>query len=255
MGIGTAVILGSGTSNGVPMLGHVYPPGYLDNPKNHRRRASILLQGPTGNLLIDCPPELRLQLTDAGIYDIEPVLISHTHADHVMGMDDLRSICMVTGKPITVYARSDHQVDIKRIFEYAFREFPPGVVVPRFDLIEVPELLNVGGMEIRTFVVDHGKMKVVGVRVNDFAYITDVSYIPPEAEELLYGLDAFVVDGVRYKPHPNHFNFDQALECIAKLKPKRAYLTHLSHDYDHDVTRRNLPDGVDLAYDGLEIAF
>ena len=249
-----AVILGSGTSNGVPMLGYEYPAGYLDNPKNHRTRASLALLGPTGNLLVDCPPELRLQVSREKLYDFDAVLITHSHADHVMGMDDLRSLCMKYQRPMTVYTLPRYQEDIRRVFNYAFKEFPAGVFVPRFDLYDVPRDLEVGGLKIRTFVVEHGSVPVVGLRVNDFAYITDVSRIPDEARAELDGLDTLVIDAVRRKPHPNHFHFDRALEVAAEIGARRTLLTHLSHDYDHDVTNAELPKDVELAFDGLRIS-
>ncbi|CAN5567952.1 MBL fold metallo-hydrolase [soil metagenome] len=244
-----AIILGSGTSNGVPSLGHHYPASFLANPKNHRMRASLMLCGPTGNFLVDCSPEMRLQVTREEIFDIEAVLITHTHADHVMGMDDLRSISMRNGTGLPIYAQPKDQVAIRRIFDYAFREFPPGVMVPRFDLRDVPESISVGGMTIQTFLVKHGSTTVVGLRVNDFAYVTDVSEIPPEAAPYLQNLDVLVLDAVRYKPHPNHFHFDKALETIHDLAPKQAFLTHLSHDYDHDHVEAALPQNIGLAYD------
>lgn len=248
-----AILLGSGTSNGVPMLGATYPPEYLRNPKNHRNRSCLLLEGPTGNLLVDCPPELRLMCTGAGITDFAAVLITHAHADHIMGMDDLRSVSMKTGEPVTVYALPIHQEDIRRVFNYAFREFPAGVVVPRFNLIDVPPVIEVGGLLVQTFIVDHGTTPVVGLRVNDMAYITDVHRIPDEAMEMLKGLDTFVVDAVRRKPHPNHFHFDRAIEVAKQVGARMTFFTHLSSDYDHDATNAELPDNIRLAFDGLEI--
>lgn len=249
-----AIILGSGTSNGVPMLGYHYPPGYLANPKNHRTRSSLLVQGPTGNLLVDCSPELRLQMTREGIEDVESVLITHTHADHIMGMDDLRSFCMKYRRAIPVYTLPVHQEDIRRVFSYAFKEFPAGVFVPRFDLADVPRDLEVGGLTVRTFLVEHGSVPVIGIRINDFAYITDVSRIPPEARAELNGLKTLVVDAVRREPHPNHFHFDRAIEVATEINAEQTFLTHLGHDYDHDITERELPPRFRLAYDGLRIA-
>lgn len=247
------VVLGSGTSNGVPMLGYEYPPGYLDNPKNHRTRPSIMLLGPTGNLLVDCAPELRLQVTREGIYDIEATLLTHNHADHIMGMDDLRSICIRTRQPMRVYTLPRYQEDIKRIYPYAFEEFPPGIEVPRFDLFDVPDTLEVGGMRITVFQVWHGQLPVLALRVNDFAYVTDVSEIPEECWPHLEGLESLILDAVRYKPHPNHFHYEKAIEVAQKIGARRTYFTHLSHDYDHDKTNAELPAGIELAYDGLRI--
>jgi phosphoribosyl 1,2-cyclic phosphate phosphodiesterase len=248
-----AVILGSGTSNGVPMLGVQYSDEFLANPKNHRNRSCLFIEGKEGNLLVDCPPELRLMCTGAKIYRIDQVLVTHSHADHVMGMDDLRSICMITGKPMDVYTLPPHQNDIRRIFCYAFQEFPAGVVVPRFSLHDVPSQMQVGELEVTTFTVRHGSVPVTGLRVNNLAYITDVSEIPDEVKEHLRGLEVFVVDAVRYKPHPNHFHFDRALEVAQEIGAKRTYLTHLSADYDHDATNASLPAGIELAFDGLSI--
>ncbi len=248
-----AIILGSGTSNGVPSLGITYPPEFLANPKNHRTRSSLLLLGPTGNLLVDCAPELRLQVTGLGITDIESVVVTHAHADHIMGMDDLRSICMRTGKAMPVYTLAEHAAQIRQVFPYAFKDYPPGIVVPRFDLLEIPKRFEIGGMEILSFIVEHGTTRVIGLRVNNFAYITDVSRIPEEVEPLLEGLDYLVLDAVRYRPHPNHFNMVQALEAAARIGAKRTILTHLSDDYDHDVVDAGLPEGVTLAYDGMRL--
>lgn len=252
----TAIILGSGTSNGVPTLGVEYPAGYLDDPRNRRNRSCLALLGPTGNVIVDTPPEFRLMAHGAGIHEIEAVLVTHTHADHVMGMDDLRSICIRTGQPVPIHTLPRYQEDIRRIFPYAFQEFPKGVLVPRFDLIDVPmspSSFERGGMTIRTFTVEHGQVPVIGVRVNDFAYITDVSHIPDEARAELRGLETFVVDAVRRRPHPNHFHLEKALQASREIGAKRTILTHLSADYDHSVDSTRLPRGVELAFDGLVV--
>ena len=239
------------------MLGAAYPIGYFDDPRNRRNRACLCLKGPTGNLVVDCPPELRLAAHANGVHDIEAVLITHTHADHVMGMDDLRSICMKTGRAVPVHTLRRYGEDIRRIFAYAFAEFPKGVFVPRFDLIEVPEdpaSFEVGGLTVRTFTVEHGRVPVIGLRVNAFAYVTDVSRIPDAARRELQGLDTLVVDATRYRPHPNHFHYDEAIRTAAELGARRTILTHLSGDYDYVRTSGELPEGVELAYDGMRVA-
>jgi phosphoribosyl 1,2-cyclic phosphate phosphodiesterase len=212
-----------------------------------------MLCGPEGNVLVDCTPEMRLQVTREKMYRFEAVIITHSHADHVMGMDDLRSMCILTERPMPVYTLPRYQVDIRRIFDYAFREFPAGVAVPRFDLRDVPEVLEVAGMRIQTFLVDHGSIPVVGLRVKDFCYVTDVSSIPAAVFPTLKGLETLVIDAVRFKPHPNHFHFDLALEVISQIQPRRAILTHLSHDYDHDAFSKTLPSHVELAFDRMRI--
>ncbi len=253
MASGEAIILGSGTSNGVPMLGVHYSPEFLANPKNCRMRSSCLLKGPTGNFLIDCGPEMRLQLVRESIFSVHEVLITHTHADHVMGMDDLRSFCMVEGRELSIYTLPRYQQDIRRIFPYAFGSVPEGVIVPRFDLRDAPEVLESCGLSIHIFEVQHGSVPCLGVRVNDFAYITDVSFISENVKFQLQNLDVLVIDAVRHEPHPNHFHFDATLAVIAELKPKMAYLTHLSHEYDHNTFEDSLPPNVRLAFDGLSI--
>ena len=240
------------------MLGAEYPPGYLDDPRNRRNRACLCLKGPTGNLVVDCPPELRLMAHAAGIHDIEAVLITHTHADHVMGMDDLRSICMKTGQAVPVHTLPRYQDDIRRIFAYAFADFPKGVFVPRFDLIDVsesPATFEMGGISVRTFTVEHGRIPVIGLRANDFAYVTDVSHLPEVARAELQNLDTLVIDATRYRPHPNHFHYERAIETASELGAKRTILTHLSGDYDYDKTSRELPLGIELAYDGMRVPF
>ena len=250
---GEVIVLGSGTSNGVPSLGIRYHATFLANPKNHRTRPSILIKGPTGNLLVDCAPELRLQLLREDIMMVDAVIITHTHADHVMGMDDLRAFCLLTKRSMPVYTTPAYQEDIKRIFKYAFEDEPTGEV-PRFDLIDVPDCLETCGLSVKVMTVMHGPIPVLALRINEFAYVTDVSFIPPEAEAQLQELDVLILDGVRYKPHPNHYHFDRALEVAAQIGAKTTYFTHLSHDYDHDVVEKNLPPGVHLAFDGLRLS-
>jgi phosphoribosyl 1,2-cyclic phosphate phosphodiesterase len=250
-----AIVLGSGTSNGVPMLGHRYPAGFLDNPKNHRTRSSLALLGPSGNVLVDCSPEMRLQLTRETIYDIEAVIITHTHADHVMGMDDLRSLCMVAGRAMPIYTLPEYGEDIRRIFPYAFVDAPPGLFYPRFELHAMPESMTVAGLEIERVMVEHGPTPVIGLRCGNLAYITDVSHVPAESEARLHGLDVLILDALRYRLHPNHFNVEQALAFVARVQPRQTYFTHLTHDFDHDVANAQFPPDIELAYDGLRVPF
>jgi phosphoribosyl 1,2-cyclic phosphate phosphodiesterase len=250
-----AVVLGSGTSNGVPMLGVEYPPEYLANPKNWRTRCSIILLGPSGNVLVDCAPELRLQMAREGLTRIDDVIITHTHADHVMGMDDLRSICMKTRKPMPIYADEISQKEIRRIFPYAFHDdAPPGIEVPRFEFHVPGKSLSLCGLDIQILRVMHGPtLQVLALRVNDFAYVTDVNYIPPDEMVRLQGLDTLILDAVRYKPHPNHYHFDAAMEVAEEIGAKMTYFTHLSSDYDHDKKNAEMPPNIQLAYDGLRV--
>lgn len=252
--IAEAILLGSGTSNGCPSLGFEYPESFLANPKNWRTRPSLLIQGPEGNFLIDCAPEMRLQLLRERIHDVDSVLITHTHADHIMGMDDLRCFEQRSGRNMRVYAQTADQEVLRRVFAYAFQEFAPGIHVPRFVLEDVPPVIEAVGLKIETMVVMHGPMPVVAFRVGNFAYVTDVSEIPPAAWDRLQGLDTLVLDAVRRKPHPNHYHFDRALEVAEQLGAKLTVFTHLSHDYDHDVVEaEELPPHIRLGYDGMRL--
>lgn len=248
------VVLGSGTSNGVPMLGIDYSPEFLANPKNHRTRSSIVIKGPSGNVLVDCSPEMRLQMVREDIRRIEGVIITHTHADHIMGMDDLRSYCVAHRMDMPVFTYERYQEDIRRIFAYAFKDHgDPEILVPRFLLKEMPDVLEIAGLKIERLDIWHGQWPVIGLKINRFAYLTDVNMIPGEVMDRLTDLDTLILDAVRYRPHPNHFNYEQAVEVALAIGARQTYFTHLSADYDHDRVNEDLPNGIDLAYDGLAI--
>ncbi len=250
----TAVLLGSGTSNGCPSLGYDYPPEFLANPKNWRTRPSLLLRGPEGDFLVDCAPEMRLQLLKENVKDLDGVLITHTHADHIMGMDDLRCFELKSARNMPIYAQPQDQAVLKRVFAYAFGGAQPGVHVPQFELHDVPQVIHRAGLDIETMIVQHGPTPVVAIRVADFAYVTDVSHIPDAAMARLQNLDVLVLDAVRRRPHPNHFHFTQAIEVAESLGARLTVFTHLSHDYDHDVTEQTeLPPHIRLGYDGMQL--
>jgi phosphoribosyl 1,2-cyclic phosphate phosphodiesterase len=196
---------------------------------------------------------MRLQLLRAGVVSVEAVVVTHTHADHIMGMDDLRSFSLATGEPVTVYTKPRYQSDIRRVFSYAFEDFPPGIFVPRFDLRDAPPVLEAAGLSIELLEVRHGPLDVLAVRCGDFGYATDVSEIPEPAWSRLTGLRTLVLDAVRHRPHPNHFHLERALEVADRLGAETTYLTHLCDEFDHGPAEAALPPGVRLAYDGLTI--
>ncbi|MSR32235.1 MAG: MBL fold metallo-hydrolase [Gemmataceae bacterium] len=256
----TFAFLGTGTSVGVPMIGCSCQVCLSSNPKNQRYRCAALLQTPRGNILIDTPPEIRLQLIREKVQSIEAVLFTHYHADHLHGLDDLRPLQIHGGGPVPLYCNDEVEARIRQAFSYAF---PSPEVSPSkrgyLPLLNINHIdtdpFSVLGEEIIPIPLIHGEFKVLGFRLKGLAYCTDVNFIPPSSMELLRGLDILVLDALRERPHPAHFSLKQALEVIAELKPAKAYLTHMSHDIDHEEVQARLPAGVELAYDGLALPF
>jgi phosphoribosyl 1,2-cyclic phosphate phosphodiesterase len=247
------IILGSGTSHGVPMIGCDCAVCRSDNPKNRRFRPSIAVQHNGRTILVDTTPELRLQALTCGLDRVDAVLFTHTHADHIFGLDDLRRFSDLSGQEIPVYGDEGTLEDIRRIYRYIFMETQAGGGKPRIQLNLVPEDFELFGVSIRSFYVMHGRLPVLAYRFGDAAYVTDVNAIPDEAMEKLQNLDLLILDAVRFAPHVTHFGLYQALEVVEKLKPRQTLFTHLSHQFDHDVVNAELPPGTALAYDGQTI--
>jgi phosphoribosyl 1,2-cyclic phosphate phosphodiesterase len=251
--------LGTGTSTGVPMLGCQCGVCTSDDPRNHRYRCAVLIRTPAGNLLIDTPPELRLQLLRTHTPAVHAVIFTHFHADHLFGLDDIRPMPHVIGGPVPLYCAADVEEVIRKAFAYAFLKpedpraygYRPQMTFHRI----AEETFRVLDQEVVPVPLLHAALNVLGFRIGNVAYCTDVSEIPARSWPLLAGLDVLVLDALRFRPHPAHFSINEALEVIARLQPKQAYLTHLSHDIDHETVNRQLPAGVELAYDGLSFEF
>lgn len=254
---GEFVLLGTGTSVGVPAIGCGCEVCQSDNPRNNRTRSSAIVGLPEGNLLIDTSPDLRTQLLREGIGIVHSVLYTHEHADHIFGLDDLRLFPFRLKGPVPLYCEPQVEKRIRHSFDYAFSTRPqthPGAIPmlePRTIGLDPFEVL---GAKIRPLRLQHGpNYKVLGFRIGNVAYCTDTSFIPDESFEVLDGAEVFIVDALRYEPHPTHFHVAAALEAIERVKPKQAYLTHVCHELDYASTCASLPDGVELAYDGLRI--
>ena len=255
----TFVFLGTGTSVGVPMIGCECATCQSTNPRNHRYRCAVLISTPQGNILVDTPPELRLQLLRERIGIVHAVVYTHYHADHLFGLDDVRPMQKYLGGPLPIYCTEEVEDKIRTVFSYAFTpgaESPSVGYVPKlvFERIGI-EPFTVLSQIITPIPLRHAWFNVLGFRIGDVAYCTDVSLIPEPSWDLLKGLRVLVLDALRYKPHAAHFSINQALEIIEQLKPEQAYLTHMSHELEHETVNAQLPKGVELAYDGLKFEF
>jgi phosphoribosyl 1,2-cyclic phosphate phosphodiesterase len=251
--------LGTGTSTGVPMLGCDCAVCRSTDPRNQRYRCAVLIGTPAGNLLIDTPPELRLQLLRVRAKLVHAVLFTHYHADHMFGLDDIRPVPKLLGGPVPLFCTAEVEDVIRKAFAYAFLEADDPAAQgyrPQMRFHSITEQpFEVLGERVVPIPLEHASMTVLGFRIGNVAYCTDVNAIPERSWPLLSGLDVLVLDALRYKPHPAHFSLNEALEVIDRVQPKQSYLTHMSHDIDHETVNRQLPPGVELAYDGLRFEF
>lgn len=244
------IILGSGTSSGVPTIGCTCPVCTSFDSRNKRNRSSIYVQKGKTSLVIDTATEFRLQMLEHHICELDGVLITHDHADHLHGLDDLRSLTW--HKPMPLYGRKEVLDEIKRRFSYIFMETQKGGGKPRLELNIIDRNpFQLGEIDILPIPVWHGALDIRAYRLDNIAYVTDCNVIPEESMKHLMDLDLLIVDALRYKPHSTHFSIDQALEVIKKTRPRKALLTHFSHDVDHTELARKLPENVEPAYDGL----
>jgi len=246
-------ILGCGTSTGVPVIGCTCKVCLSQEQKNKRTRSSVLVQAGGKNILIDTSTDLRQQSLAHNINRIDAVLYTHPHADHIHGIDELRSFNMAQNSAIPCYGNSDTIRRIKQIFHYIFTDNANESWKPDLRAHIVNGPFNIFGLNILPIEVHHGKIRVFGYRIGNFAYVTDCSYIPDEANVLLHKLDLLILGVLREKPHPTHLNISQALDLIKDLKPKRTIFTHLSHNVDYIETTKKLSDNIELGYDGMEI--
>ena len=247
------LVLGSGTSHGVPMIGCECATCRSTDPRDTRSRASIFVALPGGrSLLVDTSPDLRSQALAHGIRRVDAILYTHSHADHVMGLDDVRRFNSLQRESIPCYGDESTLRDLRRIFAYAFdADTPKGGGLPKIVLFPLSGEFCVGDATIIPVPVLHGSRQILGYRFGDFAYLTDCSAIPDPSWPLLAGVRTVILDALRDRPHPTHLSIGQALAVVERLQPERAYFTHMCHDLPHAATCARLPEGVELAYDGL----
>jgi phosphoribosyl 1,2-cyclic phosphate phosphodiesterase len=225
------------------------------DPRDKRLRPSIYIQVADGPaILVDTATDLRQQALTHEITHVDAILFTHSHVDHILGLDEVRRFNVVQRRAIPAYAQPSTAADLRRVFDYVFE--PPaerGGGIPQIDLIEIDGPFELAGVCIVPVPLLHGPRTILGFRLGAFAYLTDCSRIPDESWPLLDGLDTLVLDALRHRPHPTHFSVAESLDVVARLKPRRTFFTHMCHDLPHEATNAALPAGVELAYDGLRL--
>jgi phosphoribosyl 1,2-cyclic phosphate phosphodiesterase len=246
-------VLGSGTSHGVPMIGCTCAVCRSSDPRDRRTRPSVYIAVENGpSILIDTSTDLRMQALTHGVTRVDAILFTHSHADHIMGMDEVRRFNAVKGGAIPAYADERTAGDLRRTFSYVFDPATEkGGGIPQVSLTTITGRFDVASVDVMPVPIFHGARPILGFRLGSFAYLTDCNRLADEAWPILDGVDILILDALRHRPHPTHFTVAEALEVVSRIKPRETYLTHICHDLPHAATNQSLPVGVELAYDGL----
>jgi phosphoribosyl 1,2-cyclic phosphate phosphodiesterase len=246
------LVLGTGTSHGVPMIGCECATCRSTDPRDRRSRASIHIQIDGGpSVLVDTTTDLRMQVLTHGVKRVDAIVYTHSHADHIMGLDEVRRFNVLQKSAIPVYGDERTLADLRRIYAYVFEPGPPGGGIPQVVTAWVAGEFCLGPATFVPVPLLHGSRTILGYRIGSFAYLTDCSAIPESSWPLLENVETLVLDALRDRPHPTHLSLGQALEVVERLRPERAFFTHMCHDLPHAATCARLPPGVQLAYDGL----
>ena len=255
MVMATLTILGSGTSDGIPQMGCRCPVCTSADPRDARLRTSALIRHGDANILIDCGPDFRQQALRHGIGRLDAVLCTHHHFDHITGLGELRPLSGALGLEILVYANETTLEHIRARFSYVFSARTCGGGYPAIRLMPLLESQEIAGLRIISFCVMHGQLPITGFRIGGLVYITDASAVPEESKALIKNCPLLVVNALREKPHSTHFSIGEACAFAREMEAERSVLIHVSHHVGHEVCSASLPDGVSLAYDGMEMEF
>jgi len=256
----TVTVLGSGTSQGVPMIGCRCAVCQSADPRDKRTRSSIFLATPQAKILVDTTPDLRHQALRENLDHLDAVLFTHPHADHIMGFDDLRRFCEIQGGPLPIYGSAETLAQVERIFFYAFN---PGNKVPGYVHV-VPHVITgpfeLGGIEITPLPVPHGAVSTLGFLFSQagrklLAYLSDCASVPEPVRSLVAGVEVLIIDGLRDRPHPTHLTVGGAVEVALATGAQRSFLTHQTHEKRHVDRLRDLPAGIEVACDGMKLEF
>ncbi len=254
--MGTITFLGTGTSHGVPMIGCKCDVCLSSDPRDKRTRTSLLIEYRESRILIDAGIDLRQQALREGMDRLDAIVFTHTHADHVFGLDEVRRFNDLSTPTLPVYASRDSIEDIRRVFSYVFDSPKVHGGIPSIELIPVDtEPFEAGELRMQPVPILHGARRILGFRFGRVAYLTDCSGIPEESMALLEGLDLLILDALRDRPHPTHFSLEQACEAARKTGARRTLFVHMSHQLGHASTNARLPESMQLAYDGQKEEF
>jgi phosphoribosyl 1,2-cyclic phosphate phosphodiesterase len=250
------ILLGTGSSSGVPMIGCNCNICQSKNPKNKRKRSSIYIEANGVKILVDTSPDLRQQVLEYGVDKVDAVIFTHAHADHIHGIDELRSFNYLSNKSIPIYANQETLAYLKDKFDYCFLPvsdkgwYRPSLVGNQIDS---NKRFDINGLVVHPFLQNHGVTDVLGIRIGDVAYSVDVNFLPESSIEIIKGTKVWIVDCLRYTPSHSHAHLDLTLQWVKEVNPDRAILTHMSHNFDYDQLKRELPTKIQPGFDGMVI--